>query len=157
MSIVYLGWSTLLAWSTNIITTFWLIQFIAWAPTCPQWQESEVAQSCLTFCNPVDCSLPGSSIHGIFQVRILEWVTISFSRRSSWPRVWTWVYRIVGRCFTIWATREVSSDSDRRSPYFPKPPPITLLGQEYYWISAKKISPAIGNQEERKREAWPVH
>ena len=38
--------------------------------------ESEVAQSCPTFCNPMDCSLPGSTIHGIFQARILEWVAI---------------------------------------------------------------------------------
>ena len=58
-------------------------------------------------CNTMDCSLPGSSIHGIFQVRILEWGAISFSRRSSRPRDWTWVSRIVGRHFTIWATREV--------------------------------------------------
>ena len=41
--------------------------------------ESEVAQSCPTLCNPMDCSLPGSTIHGIFQARILEWVAISFS------------------------------------------------------------------------------
>ena len=41
--------------------------------------ESEVAQSCLTLCDPMDCSLPGSTIHGIFQARILEWVAISFS------------------------------------------------------------------------------
>ena len=40
---------------------------------------SEVAQSCLTLCDPIDCSLPGSSIHGIFQARVLEWVAISFS------------------------------------------------------------------------------
>ena len=59
-------------------------------------------------CDPMDCSLPGSSIHGIFQARILEWVDISFSRRSSPPRDWTRVSNIVGRCFTIWATREVS-------------------------------------------------
>ena len=52
----------------------------------------------------MDCSLLGSSIHGILQARILEWVAISFSRRSSWPRDWTWVSHIVGRCFTIWAT-----------------------------------------------------
>ena len=39
-----------------------------------------VAQSCLTLCNPMDCSPPGSSIHGIFQAGILEWVTISYSR-----------------------------------------------------------------------------
>ena len=41
--------------------------------------ESEVAQSCPTLCNPVDCSLPGSSLHGILQAKILEWVAISFS------------------------------------------------------------------------------
>ena len=41
--------------------------------------ESEVAQSCLTLCDPVDCSLPGSSVDGIFQARVLEWVAIAFS------------------------------------------------------------------------------
>ena len=41
--------------------------------------ESEVAQSCPTLCNPMDCSLPGSSVHGIFQARVLEWVAIAFS------------------------------------------------------------------------------
>ena len=70
---------------------------------------SEVAQSFPTLCDPIDCSLPGSSVHGIFQARILEWVAISFSRRSSWLRHWTWVSSIVGRLFTIWATREVLS------------------------------------------------
>ena len=48
--------------------------------------ESEVAQSCPTLCDPMDCSLPGSSVHGIFQARVLEWVAISFSRASSPPR-----------------------------------------------------------------------
>ena len=67
---------------------------------------SEVTQSCLTLCNPMDYSLPGSSVYGIFQARILEWVAISFSRGSSWPRDRTWVSR---RCFTIWATREAPS------------------------------------------------
>ena len=47
---------------------------------------SEVAQSCPTLCHPMDCSLPGSSVHGIFQARILEWIVISFCRGSSWPR-----------------------------------------------------------------------
>ena len=68
---------------------------------------SEVAQSCLTLCNPRDCSLPGSSVHGIFQTRILEWVAISSSRGSSRPRDQTWVSCIVDRRFTVWATREV--------------------------------------------------
>ena len=45
--------------------------------------ESEVAQSCPTLCDPMDCSLTGSSVHGIFQARVLEWVSISFSRGSS--------------------------------------------------------------------------
>ena len=47
--------------------------------------ESEVAQLCPALCNPMDCSPPGSSIHGILQARILEWVVISFSRGSSRP------------------------------------------------------------------------
>ena len=51
--------------------------------------ESEVAQSCLTLCNPMDCSLARSSVHGILQARILEWVSISFSRGSSQARDWT--------------------------------------------------------------------
>ena len=67
---------------------------------------SEVAQSCPTFCDHMDCSLPGSAIYGIFQARVLEWVAISFSRGSSQPRDWTQVSCIVGRRFTIWATRE---------------------------------------------------
>ena len=64
-----------------------------------------VSQSCPILC-PVDCSLPGSSIHGIFQARILKWVAISFSRGSSWPRDRTWVSCITGRLLTIWATKE---------------------------------------------------
>ena len=59
-----------------------------------------------TLCNPMDCSLSGSSVHGIHQARILEWVVISFSRGSSQPRDRTWVSHIAGRFFTIWATRK---------------------------------------------------
>ena len=69
--------------------------------------ESEVAQPCPTLCNPIDDSLPGSSIHGIFQERVLEWGAISFSRGSSQLRDRTQVSCTVGRHFTIWATREV--------------------------------------------------
>jgi len=49
----------------------------------PGVKESEVAQSCPTLCDPMDCSLPGFSVHGIFQARVPEWVAISFSRGSS--------------------------------------------------------------------------
>ena len=68
--------------------------------------ESEVAQLCPTLCNHMDCSLPGSFIHGIFQARILEWIAISFSRGPSQPWDQTPVSHIEGRCFTVWATRE---------------------------------------------------
>ena len=68
--------------------------------------DNEVVQSCPTLCDPVDCSLPGSSLHGILQARILERVTISFSRGSSQPRDRTQVSHIGGRCFNLWATRE---------------------------------------------------
>ena len=61
----------------------------------------KVAQSCPTLCDPMDYSLPGSSVHGIFQARVLKWVAISFSRGSSGPRDQTWVSCIVGRVFTV--------------------------------------------------------
>ena len=66
--------------------------------------ESGVAQLCPTLCDPMDCSLPGSSAHGIFQAIVLEWIAISFSRGSSRPRDQTQVSHIVDRRFTIWAT-----------------------------------------------------
>ena len=49
----------------------------------PGVKESEVAQSCPTLCDPMDCSLPGFSVHGVFQARVPEWVAMSFSRGSS--------------------------------------------------------------------------
>ena len=67
----------------------------------PLFGDGEVAQSCPTLCDPVDCSLPGSSIHGILQARILEWVAISFSRGSSRPRGRTQVSCTGGRCFNL--------------------------------------------------------
>ena len=56
------------------------LTLIAWKES-----ESEVAQSCPTFCNPMDCSPPGFPVHEIFKARVLEWVVISFSRGSSQP------------------------------------------------------------------------
>ena len=66
--------------------------------------------SCPTLCDPMDCSQPGSSVHGILQARVLEWVANFSSRGSSWPRDWTWISYITGELFIIWATRE--------APYF---------------------------------------
>ena len=68
-----------------------------------------VAQSHLTLCDPVDSSRPGFSVHGLFQARILEWASISYSSGSSWPRDWTHVSCvscIADRFFTRWAIRE---------------------------------------------------
>ena len=60
----------------------------------------------------MDWGLPGSSVHGILQARILEWVAISFSKRSSQPRDQTQISSIAGRLFTIWATREAQEKQE---------------------------------------------
>ena len=81
---------------------------VPWPGTQPgpqQWkpeillgaQEVLLVQSCLTLCNPMDCSPPGSTDHGILQARILWWVAISFFRGSSWPRDRTQVSCIASR------------------------------------------------------------
>ena len=62
-----------------------------------------VAQICPTLWNPIDCSLPGSSVHEILQARILDWIVIPSSRWSSQPRDWTWASCIAGRSITVWA------------------------------------------------------
>ena len=71
-------------------------------------------QLCLTLCDPMDCNLPGSSFHRIFQTRILEWVIISCFRTSSWTRDWTCVScvsctgrQILNHCAT-WEAPEIS-------------------------------------------------
>ena len=65
--------------------------------SCWWWFSRSVVSN---FCDPMDCSLPGSSAHGIFQARLLEWVAISFSRGSFWPRNWT-----CGSCIACIASR----------------------------------------------------
>ena len=71
-----------------------------------------LAQSYPTLCSPMDCNLSGSSVHGIFQARVLEWVAISFSTGSSQPRDQTQVSCIAGSHFTIWAPREALPHQD---------------------------------------------
>ena len=65
-----------------------------------------VAQSCLTLCDPMDFSLPGSSVHAILQAGILEWLAMPFLRGCSQTRDQTWASWIACRFFTIWVTRE---------------------------------------------------
>ena len=86
----------------------------AWKLKCSQchsWTKSVlVAQSCPTLCDPVGSSLPGSSVQGILQARILEWGAISFTSRSSWLRDQTWSLALQGETcifFTIWVTWKV--------------------------------------------------
>ena len=69
-----------------------------------------VAQTCLTLCDPMDCRPPCFSFHETFQARILEWVTISFSRCSSQPRDRTRVSCTAGRLFTDWAINERNNE-----------------------------------------------
>ena len=67
---------------------------------------SITTKSCLILCNPMECSLPGSSVHGILQAIILEWVEMPLSRETSWPRDWPQVSHTARRFSTVWATRE---------------------------------------------------
>ena len=92
-----------------------------------------VVQSCRTLCDPMDCSLTGSSVHGILQASKLEWVAIPFSRGSSCPRDQIWVSQITSRFFTIWATREAQG----ATPFIriSKEPIVTTLPPKLknYW------------------------
>ena len=82
--------------------------------------ESEVAQLCLALCDPMNYSLPGSSVYGIFQARILKWVAISFSRASSQPRDRTQSPALRADALPSEATREALI------PYFRK---YALIGE----------------------------
>ena len=118
---------------------------------------SEVTQLCPTLWDPMDCSLPCSSIHGIFQTRVLEWVAISLSRESSQPRDQTRVSRVVGRSFTVWATRE-GKDKGNKLPCFP----LTSVSETFFssvqslshvqlfatpWTAAHQVSLSITNSQ----------
>ena len=91
----------------------------------------------------MDSSLPCSSIHGILQARILEWVAISFSSRSAWPRDWTWVYCTAGRLFTIWTTREAHHTDIRQ---------LIEICWIFYKLTANKLFQILLLQKE-----WASH
>ena len=122
-----------------------------------------VTKSCPTVCNPMD--LPGSSVHGILQARILEWVAMSFSRESPWPRDQTQVSCTAGGFFTNRATREglkkflnVSENVPQRALWFLVflKPPVCVPIDLSFCLSAIDLemcrsSPAVGNTRDR----WP--
>ena len=94
--------STILGWRTPWTEEPGRLQSLGLPGVGHSWttqHESESDQSCLTLCDPMDCSPPGSSIRGIFHARELEWVAISFSRGSFWSRDQTPVARMAGRTF----------------------------------------------------------
>ena len=99
--------------SESYLKTFWKTKFVLKAFTS---MKVKVTQSCLTLCVPTDCGPPGSSVC-ILQAWILEWIAISFSRGSSWPRDGTQVSCTAGRFFTTirsdQISRSVVSDSLR--------------------------------------------
>ena len=86
-----------------------------------------VAQSYLVLCNPMFCSPPRSSLHGILQARILEWVAIPFSRGSSWPSDQTCISCMAGSFFTILSTREAQKSA---LEVFPTPNEHHLTGSK---------------------------
>ena len=90
-----------------------------------------VVQSHPTLWDPTGCSPPGSSVHGILHIRILEWVAMPFSRGSSRPRDRTWVSCIAGRFLTSWATREAHMGMITHYP----PTKGKLLVSVDYWLS----------------------
>ena len=92
--------------SLPLVTVLCILQISSGNPSSQLPRVSEVAQLCLTLCDPMDYSLPGSSVYGMFQEIILELVAISFSRGSFRARDWTQVSCIAGRLFIIWAIWE---------------------------------------------------
>ena len=108
-----------------------------------------VTQSAL--CNPTDCSPPGSSVHGLLQTRVLEWVAMPSSRGSSPPRDWTQVSHTTGGFFAIWATREplwanaqnvnytslsVALTGSYQQPWMPTVPGLPeAVASKHHWTS----------------------
>ena len=101
----YKGESVIVTWLQRAAKERWLSSCSAYR--LEKSESVSCSVSCSespTLCNSMDCSPPGSSVHGILQTRILKWVAIPFSRGSSWPQDRTQVSRIAGRFFTVWAT-----------------------------------------------------
>ena len=111
--------------------------------------EGEVAQSCPTLCNSMDCSLSGSTVHEILQARIQQWVAIPFSRGF---RDWTWISCIAGRLFTIWVTRNLWGES-RSSNLLTECGGFSLAG--YCWLRRNlPYAGAVHSKPLPLRNAW---
>ena len=94
--------SPALGMGTELVWLFYPFTIIVSMHACMRVKS---LQLCPTLCDPTDCSPPGSSVHGILQARILEWVAMPFSRGSSQLRDWTWIFCIAGGFVAVLATR----------------------------------------------------
>ena len=110
------------AWSLSPWTTREVTCILKCCPAEQKWDQwfptfffvaikRDVSLPCVfscvwLFCDCVDCSPSDSSVHGISQAKILEWIAISFCKGSSWTRDWTWVSCMAGRSFTAWPIRK---------------------------------------------------
>ena len=104
-----------------------------------------VTQSCLTLCNPLDCSPPGSSVHGIFQARTLEWVAISSARGSSWPRDWTLPPLSPALAARFFTTDPPGKPQEARGKACKLRGPASGENAAWRWVS-------LTDQEDKKRE-----
>ena len=128
-----------------------------------------VTQPCPFLCDPVDCSPPGFSVHGILPPRILEWLAIPFSRASSRPRDRTCVSHIAGRFFSIWATKfctsppePVKQDGSQHLPHSKNVcEALQRVSDKYYAlniiivsVTTKYINKEIGSQRGQVTRPW---
>ena len=116
---------------------------------------SEATQLCLTLCDPVGCSPPGSSVHGIFQARVLEWFAISFSRGSSRLRDLTQVSRTEADALPCELPGKIRKMQElgfnpwvRKIPWRRKgqPTPVSLLGKSHVERRLAGCSPCSGKE-----------
>ena len=83
-----------------------------------------ITQSCPTLCEPMNCSLPSSSVHEVSQARILKWVAISYSRESSWPRDLTYI-----SCIDRWILYNCATGNPPPTPHTTTSTPLEVLGK----------------------------
>ena len=134
----------ILVFVTYYCITYSFIVSVSVAQESGSWvslYQSEVAQLCPTLWDSMDCSPPGSSVHGIFQARILEGVTISFSRGSSQPRDQTWISCITDRFFTAEPSGKQKSM-------------ISHLHKFLYTISQKRPLNKLNAKEKLQTNIW---
>ena len=122
----------------------------------PDWKWNRLVLSDSS--RPVDCSPPSSSVHGIVQARILEWVAVSFSRGSSWPRDRTQVSHIAGRRFNLCTTREAlkyENTVSQKTSYRDIELQIQVLTSKISREERKPVERRRERRRERGRKGWP--